>query len=129
MNEDKAKRYFDKSMSDRERAIFEVGIALGSIYHQFTGIPVCKDKELLSMLSKAIEKVMSIQPYRERVEVKILLEEDKAKRHEYDYTTLKGNNLDVKVIVRYGKVRVVGRLRHIKEMDYNLMYVEKIEKI
>jgi hypothetical protein len=126
---DRARKYFDKSISDRERAIFEVGVALGSIYHQFTGTPICKDDELLLTLSRAIEKSMSIQPYREKVEVKIVFEEDKVKKHEYDYTTLKGSNLDVKVIVRYGNARVIGRLRYIKEMDYNLMYVEKIENL
>lgn len=39
-NYDKTKRYFPKNISKRERGIFECGIALVTIYHAFTGVPV-----------------------------------------------------------------------------------------
>ncbi|MCX8191821.1 MAG: dihydroneopterin aldolase family protein, partial [Nitrososphaerales archaeon] len=48
------RKYFDQSLTDRERAIFEGGIALGALYHQFIGIPICRDRKVVSMLERAI---------------------------------------------------------------------------
>lgn len=128
--EENIKKYFDKSVTDRERAIFEGGIALGAIYHQFTGIPIIKDKDLIKALERAISKSMGLQPYRESVEVKINVEMIKGeKSHVYDYETLKGKHLDVRVKTKYGDSRATVRMRYIPEIDFTLMYIEKLEKI
>jgi hypothetical protein len=37
--EDIARRYFPKDFTDRERAIFEAGIALGALTHSAVGLP------------------------------------------------------------------------------------------
>ncbi|MEM3383143.1 MAG: dihydroneopterin aldolase family protein [Nitrososphaerales archaeon] len=128
--EESIKKYFDKSVTDRERAIFEGGIALGAIYHQFIGIPIIKDKAIIEALEKVISKSMGLQPYRESVEVKINFDLIKGeKRHAYDYETLKGKHLDVKVKTKYGNSRAIVRMRYIPEIDFTLMYIEKIEKL
>ena len=125
---DRAKRYFPEGFGDKERAIFEAGIALASIYHQFLGTPIARRPELLRDLERAIEGSMKLQPYREDVKVRILDEEVKGeKRDEYDYELLKGRHLDVSVVVKYGRFRVWGRMRYVKELDYTLMYIERIE--
>ncbi|MEM3588173.1 MAG: dihydroneopterin aldolase family protein, partial [Candidatus Jordarchaeaceae archaeon] len=53
--EERAKRYFGKEVTDRDRAIFEGGITLGAIYHQFVGTPISRDAAVVSALEKAIE--------------------------------------------------------------------------
>jgi hypothetical protein len=128
--EEAVRKYFDKSVTDRERAVFEGGIALGAIYHQFTGMPVFKDKDLIRALEEAISKSMRLQPYRESVEVKINADMIKGeKSHAYDYETLKGKHLDVIVKTRYGNAKATVRMKYIPEIDFTLMYIEKLEKI
>lgn len=124
---DQARRFFDKSVSDRERAIFEGGIALGAIYHQFTGIPISRDPKIIEMLEKAIKLTMELQPFKEQVEVKIRKGQIKgSKKHPYDYDVLKNSALQVRVATRYGKAKAVVAMKYVPELDYNLMFVEKI---
>ncbi|NWG09319.1 MAG: DHNA family protein [Nitrososphaerales archaeon] len=128
--EDVVKKYFDRSVTDRERAIFEGAVALGAIYHQFLGIPVCKDEGIIRTLEETISKTMKLQPYRESVEVKINADEIKGeKSHAYDYETLKGRHLDVKVRTKFGNTRAIVRMRHIPEIEFTLMYIEKMEEV
>lgn len=127
--EEVVRRYFDKSVSDRERAIFEGAIALGAIYHQFIGIPVCKNEDVIRTLEEAISKTMKLQPYRESVEVTIDADMLKGeKNHAYDYETLKGKHLDVRVKTKYGDAKATLRMRYIPEIDFTLMYIEKLEE-
>ncbi|MCS7116525.1 MAG: dihydroneopterin aldolase family protein [Nitrososphaerota archaeon] len=123
------RKYFDQSLTDRERAIFEGGIALGALYHQFIGIPICRDRKVVSMLERAIEEVMKLQPYREKVDVKIDIRKIKGrKRDPYDYEVLKGRHINAKLTVKYGKATAVVVMKYIDELDYTLMYVEKVEE-
>ncbi|RLF14050.1 MAG: dihydroneopterin aldolase, partial [Thermoprotei archaeon] len=41
---------------------------------------------------------------------------------------LTGDELAVKVVVRYGKARAYAALRYVPELGYPLMYVEKVEE-
>jgi len=128
--EESVRRYFDKSVTNRERTIFEGAIALGAIYHQFTGIPICKDEDIIRALEETISKTMKLQPYRESVEVRIDADMIKGeKSHAYDYETLKGKHLDVRVKTRYGNAKATLRMRYIPEIDFTLMYIEKLEEI
>ncbi|MEM2143870.1 MAG: dihydroneopterin aldolase family protein [Candidatus Jordarchaeaceae archaeon] len=126
--EEKAKKYFGKDVTDRDRAIFEGAITLGATYHQFVGTPISKDSEVISALEKAIEKTMSLQPYIEKVEVKINLSNIKSGSHPYDYSEVGGRNLSVKLISRYGKTRAYMQMCFVSELDYPLMFIEKIEE-
>ena len=47
--------YYFRNLSNRERAIFEGGISMGALYHQFVGTPV--NIESCSSLEKAIEEI------------------------------------------------------------------------
>ncbi|MCP8319114.1 MAG: dihydroneopterin aldolase family protein [Candidatus Methylarchaceae archaeon HK01B] len=128
--EQSVKRYFDKSVTDRERAIFEGAIALGAIYHQFVGTPICKDDDIIRTLEEAIRKTMRLQPYRESIEVKINDSLIKGQKdHPYDYETLKGKHLDLKVKTGYGGAKATVRMRYIPEIDFTLMYIEKLEEV
>jgi len=125
-----ARKYFDRSLTDRERAIFEGAIALGATYHQFVGTPITKDEKVLKSLEEAISNVMTLQPYKKFVRFRIDRSALKGeKTHPYDYETLKGRHIDLQVVSEYGDSRVTLRMRYVPEINYSLMFVEKIEKV
>lgn len=110
--------YF-KNLSDRERAVFEGGISLGALFHQFVGTPVSeKTKKSLEI---AMSESLKNQPFIEDVSVSIIgiIEDGK-------YVSLTGEMLDVSLTVKTEENRALLRLKYIKELDYPLMYVEKI---
>ncbi|MEM4576064.1 MAG: dihydroneopterin aldolase family protein [Candidatus Nezhaarchaeales archaeon] len=128
--EDPAKKYFHRSITDRERAIFEAGIALGALYHQFVGLPIAKREDVLNAVKEAIEKSMSLQPFREEVKVDFNVRVIKGNgRLPYDYSSLKGDAIDVKVVVRYGSTRVKARMRFVDDLNFNIMYIEDVEDL
>ncbi len=120
--DDKGKRYF--RCSDRERALFEAGIKLGTIYHQFVGTPVSKANA--GAVERAIEESARIQPFVEDVKVHIDRATLREKRGPYDYYTLTGLMLQVYIRVRYGKAVVEAEMRKIDELSYPLMYVTRV---
>ena len=119
-----AEKYFD--CSDRERAAFEAGIKLGTIYHQFVGTPISRDN--VALLEKAIAEGTKTQPFVEDAEVHISREDLKRKKGEFDYVSLSGNMLTVRLLVEYKDIRVSAGMKFVKEINYPLMYMDKIEK-
>jgi hypothetical protein len=117
-------KYFN-NISKRERAIFEGAITMGALFHQFIGTPV--SIKSVESLEKSIENAMELQPCINRVEIKINREILKKIENEYDYISLTGEMLDVKVVSDYSDKRAVIRLKYISELNYPLMYVEAIE--
>ncbi len=117
-------KYF-KNISKRERAIFEGAITMGALFHQFIGTPV--SIKSVKSLEKSIENAMELQPCINRVEIKINREILEKIENEYDYISLTGEMLDVKVVSAYSDKRAVIRLKYISELNYPLMYVEAIE--
>ena len=114
---DPATRYF--SCSDKERAIFEAGVKLGSIYHQYTGIPI--NDSNVEFLERAIEKAVSAQPFVTKVNVNIDRRKVGRSRPAYKYKTLLGDMMDVKINIKYGKALVEGRMAWVSSMKYPLM--------
>lgn len=117
------KKYFG-NISQRERAIFEGAITMGALFHQFVGTPV--NLESADTLEKSIKRAMELQPCIETVEVKINKETLEEVKNEYDYISLTGEMLNVKVLSHYGDKNAVIRLKFIEELNYPLMYVEEI---
>lgn len=60
--------------------------------------------------------------------VRISRKELKSKKGEFDYVSLSGNMLDVHLVVEYRSVRVKAGMKFVKEINYPLMFIEKIEK-
>ncbi len=116
----------EKEISDRDKALFEAGIKLGALYHQFIGTPV--STETLEKLERAIERSVSLQPWVSSVEVEIDREKVRLCENEqqFKYCELNGEMLDVKVVVRYADVEVHARMKYEEEMDYPLMRVETV---
>ncbi|MCF8884902.1 MAG: dihydroneopterin aldolase family protein [Nitrososphaerota archaeon] len=119
-----ALKYFSK-LTDRDHALFELGISLGAIFHQLVGMPI--PLESLESLEEAFSKAFSRQPFREIVEIKIIKEKlIVGSSPPYDYGVITPSSLDVRVVVKYGGVKVSGRLRWVEELGYPLMYVEEV---
>lgn len=117
------KKFF-KNISNRERAIFEGGITLGALFHQFTGTPV--NKESADTLEKSIKRAMELQPCIKEVNIKInrkMLEDSKS---EFEYTALTGEMMDVKIVSKYKDKEAVIKMRYIPELNYPLMYIEDV---
>ena len=90
---------FFSNITSRERAIFEGAISMGALFHQFVGTPVNNQTK------KSLEDAMS----------------------EFDYTSLTGDMLDVKIHTKVDDVKAVIRIKFIEELNYPLMYVEDIK--
>ena len=117
------KKYFS-NISSRERAIFEGAISMGALFHQFIGTPVNKDTK--ENLEVAISESLKLQPAIEKVEVKINFDKLEELMNEFDYTSLSGEMLDVKIHTKVDDICALIRMKFIEELNYPLMYVEKI---
>ena len=118
------KEYFS-NITTPERAIFEGAISMGALFHQFVGTPVNKDSK--GSLEKAMEESLNLQPAIEKVEVKIRFDKLEESMTEFDYTSLTGDMLDVKIHTKVDKVTAIIRIEFIEELNYPLMYVEDIK--
>lgn len=114
------------NISHRERAIFEGGISMGALFHQFVGTPV--SIETVELLEKSIESSFKLQPCISDVEVKIDRQKLEEITNEFDYISLDGNMLDVKIYVEYEEIKAIIRIEYIEELNYPLMYVDDITK-
>jgi len=124
---DKSKIYFSENLSNRERASFEVGIKLGALYHILCGIPISKNEHIISSIEKGIEAAISTQPYVESV--KITLNRDKImgeKSTEYDYDEITGKVIQANIKVLYNNIEIIGKVEWVENLNYPLMYIEKI---
>lgn len=126
--EQTAKRLFSRDVTDRERCAFEAGIALGTIAHQFTGIPITGNLQKLRRLEKTIEDAIKLQPYKVSAKVRIISHGLSArKRHQFDYRILSPEMMDIEVHVKYGKAKVKACMKAIKSLgNYPLMYISEI---
>lgn len=119
-----AKEEYFSNISNRERAIFEGAISMGALFHQFVGTPF--NKSNIPSLEKAMEESFSLQPCIDKVEVSIDLDRLDSAMTEFDYTSLSGDMLDVKIYSKVDDVLAVIRIKFIEELNYPLMYVEEI---
>ncbi len=109
--------------SDREQAIFEAGIKLGALYHQWVGTPICR--ESAESVEKAIEKAVILQPFVE--EIAIRLDRGLMKENQFGYSELAGLMFDVEIVTRVGYSYCRARLA--PEKGYPMMRVEECREI
>ena len=112
-------------ISRREALLFEAGIKLGGVFHQYLGIPV-SDRTAAS-LARAIEAAVGLQPFVRRVEVRIRPERGGPMgRGRFAYRYLIPEMLDVDVHLADGRTEVVARLEHRADLRYPLMKVVRM---
>ena len=117
------KEYFS-NITTRERAIFEGAISMGALFHQFVGTPVNKNTK--DSLQTSMEESLKLQPAIEDVKVNIRFDKLEESMTEFDYTSLTGDMLDVKIYTKVDNVTATIRIEFIEELNYPLMYVEDI---
>ena len=117
------KEYFS-NITTRERAIFEGAISMGALFHQFVGTPI--NKTTKDSLQTSMEESLKLQPAIEDVKVNIRFDKLEESMTEFDYTSLTGDMLDVKIFTKVDNVRATIRIEFIEELNYPLMYVEDI---
>ncbi|MBQ8178888.1 MAG: dihydroneopterin aldolase family protein [Candidatus Methanomethylophilaceae archaeon] len=109
----------------RERAVFEAGIKMGTIYHQFVGTPFNTDT--VTDLEDLIGRTIGVQPYVESAVVRIDRSVFNRGDDTYSYVSLTGDMIDAVVRIRIGDTVVTSEMRYDPELDYPLMYVSSIE--
>jgi len=123
------KIFFSSSLSHRERACFETGIKLGALYHILCGIPISSDEKIINSIEKGIEAAISCQPYVKSVKIELV--KDKIvgnKSTPFDYDEITGKIIRAELLIKYEDIEVLAKIDWIEEMQYPLMYIEKISK-
>ncbi len=118
MNEDD---YF-MNLTDRERAIFEGGISMGALFHQFVGTPVSIDT--ISSLEKAIEESILLQPAIVDVNVKLDKQLIEKSSGVMGYTSLTGEMLLIKLTTKINDKSVTTCISYDEDLQYPIMYIE-----
>ncbi|MCL2142436.1 MAG: dihydroneopterin aldolase family protein [Methanimicrococcus sp.] len=114
------------SISDRDQALFEAGIKLGALYHQFIGTPLTL--EGIPALEKTIEESIGAQPFTEQIQVRINPALVKKELNDvFQYTELKGSMLFVTLRVRYNTATVTAILEYDERLNYPLMRIHDIQ--
>lgn len=113
------------SCTAAERACFEAGIKLATVYHQFVGTPFCAANR--GDLERAIAECIRTQPYVLDAKVRINAEGGD-KSDQYTYTSLAGTMIDAVVTIALDGVEVTAEMRYDDELGYPLMYVSSVKK-
>ena len=114
-------------LTGRETLLFEAGIKLGGVFHQYLGIPV--SDRTAGALARAIEAAVGLQPFVRRVTVRIRPERGgPLGRGRFAYRYLVPEMLDVTVELVDGTHAVVANLRHRPELRYPLMRVVRVQE-
>lgn len=113
--------YF-KNLTDRERAIFEGGISMGALFHQFVGTPVSVDT--IASLEKAIEESILLQPA--IVDVKVKLDKELIEKSSgvMGYTSLSGEMLLIKLTSKINENSITTCISYDENLEYPIMYIE-----
>ncbi len=114
------------SCSERERAAFEAGIKMATIYHQFVGSPV--NRKSAPGLEKAIAEAIEVQPYAYSAKVKIDRSVFPEGKDRYSYISLTGDMIDAVVTIRLGGYELVAEMRYDEDLKYPLMYISSLEE-
>ena len=110
-------------MNDREQAVFEAGIKLGALYHQWVGTPISRDSA--ASVEKAIERAVILQPFVEEITVR--LDRGLMTENRFGYSELSGMMYDVEIITRVGFTYCRARLS--PEKGYPLMKIVECHEI
>jgi len=109
--------------NDREQAVFEAGIKLGALYHQWVGTPISRVSA--ASVEKAIEQAVILQPFVEEITVR--LERSLMNENRFGYSELSGMMFDVEIVTRVGFTYCKARLS--EENGYPLMKIVECHEI
>ena len=112
-------------LSRREALLFEAGIKLGGVFHQYLGMPV--SPRTAGALARAVEAAVGLQPFVRSVRVRV----DPGRggplgRGRFAYRYLTAEMLEVTVELVDGPVAVEARLTHRGDLRFPLMSVVRV---
>jgi len=108
---------------EREQAVFEAGIKLGALYHQWVGTPI--SRESAASVEKAIEQAVILQPYVEEITVR--LDRSLMTENRFGYSELSGMMFSVEIVTRVGFAYCRAHLS--PERGYPLMKIVECHEI
>ena len=109
--------------TDREQVVFEAGIKLGALYHQWVGTPISRNSA--SSVETAIEKAVILQPCVE--EITVHLNRNLMTENAFGYSELSGLMFDVDILTRVGFAYCRAQL--LPENGYPLMKIVECHEI
>ena len=115
------------ALSRREALLFEAGVKLGGVFHQYLGIPVSVGTA--AGIARTIERAVALQPY--VVEVRARVDPRRGGplgRGRFAYRYLTPEMVDVTVRLRDGPEEVEARLAHRRDLRYALMSVVRVRR-
>ena len=115
------------SCTERDRAAFEAGIKMATIYHQFVGTPV--NLHTVEKLEDAIARTIEVQPYVKSAKVAIDRKAFINNGDTYSYVSLTGDMIDAVVVIALGNTEVKAEMRYDAELRYPLMFISEINQL
>jgi hypothetical protein len=85
-------------VNERDQAVFEAGIKLGALYHQWVGTPI--SRRSAESVETAIEQAVILQPFVEEITVR--LDRSLMTENAYGYSELSGLMFNVDLVTRVG---------------------------
>lgn len=112
-------------LSRREALLFEAGVKLGGVFHQYLGVPV--SPRTAPALARTIEAAVGLQPFVRSVRVRV----DPTRggpvgRGRFAYRYLTAEMLEVAVELADGALTVEALLKHRPDLRYPLMSVLRV---
>ena len=104
-------------MDSKAQAVFEAGIKLGALYHQFVGTPI--SPKTAPLVEKTIKEAVSLHPY--VTEITVSINTDLMVLNSFGYSELSGKMFDVKITTQVGDSVCVAGLK--LENDYPMMKI------
>ncbi|MFZ1023479.1 MAG: dihydroneopterin aldolase family protein [Thermoplasmata archaeon] len=120
-----ATRFHRASLTEREALVFEAGVKLGGVFHQYLGIPVTS--RTAAGLARSVARAIGLQPF--VVTARVQIDPKRGPpigRGRFAYRYLTAEMLYVRVTLRDGPVEVIAELRHRPELRYSLMNVTHV---
>ena len=108
---------------DRDRAVFEAGIKLGALYHQWIGTPI--SRRSAASVETAIEQAVILQPFVEEISVR--LDRSLMTENVFGYSELSGLMFNVDIVTRVGFTYCRARLA--PDNGYPLMQIVECNEI
>ena len=110
-------------MNERDQAVFEAGIKLGALYHQWVGTPV--SRKSAASVETAIEQAVILQPFVEEITVR--LDRSLMTENAFGYSELSGLMYNVDIVTRVGFTYCRARLA--PDNGYPLMQIMECNEI
>ena len=110
----------------RERACYEAGIKMATIYHQFVGTPV--NLSNVEILERSIADAIRVQPYVRDAKVSIDKSAFASGGDRYSYVSLTGEMIDAVVRIELDGITVTSEMRYDSELGYPLMFISDIRE-